>query len=166
MPDHDPLNSICTFLLISVPATIMVPPMNTTVVSPNPAVFTCEADGVSTPVITWWRRESSNNLTQLSSDGTIVTISDRNLTSRMVQSNLTILQSQPVDAAEYVCRATNELRSDAASAVLTVHGMCSDMLHPTFIHVYASRVLICKVLKGAWLHLHIVYVSHRYIVKY
>ena len=97
--------------------------MDTTVVSPNPAVSTCEADGVSTPVITWWRRESSNSLTQLSSDGINVTISDGNLDdSRRNQSNLTILQSQPVDAAEYVCVATNELGSDTASAVLTVYG--------------------------------------------
>ena len=99
--------------------------MDTTVVSPNLAVFTCEADGVSTPVITWWRRESSDSLTQLSSDGINVTISDRNLDSRTRQSNLTILQSQPVDAVEYVCRATNEIGSNTASAVLTVYGKCS-----------------------------------------
>ena len=104
--------------------------MNTTVVSPNPAVFTCEADGVSIPVITWWRRESSNSLTQLYSDGVNVTISDRNLTARTKQSNLTILQPQPVDVAEYVCVATNEIgsnvfASDSASAVLTVYGMCN-----------------------------------------
>ena len=96
--------------------------MDTTVVSPNPAVFTCVADGVSIPVITWWRRELSNSLTQLSSDGVNVTISDRNLTARTRQSNLTILQPQPVDAAEYVCVATNEIGSDTASAVLTVYG--------------------------------------------
>ena len=108
-----------------VPATITVPPMNTTVVSPNLAVFTCEADGVSTPVMTWWRQESSNNLTQLSSDEINITISDRNLNSRTVQSNLTILQPLPVDAAEYICVATNEIGTDTASAVLTVYGKCS-----------------------------------------
>ena len=105
-----------------VPATITISPVDTTVVSPNPAVLTCVADGVSAPVITWWRRESN---VQLSSDGVNVTISNETLDSRTVQSNLTILQSQPVDTAEYVCRATNELRSDTASAVLTVHGMCN-----------------------------------------
>ena len=131
--------SVPTSFPTSVPATINVPPMDTTVVSPNPAVFTCEADGVSTPVITWWRRESSNSLTQLSSDGINVTISDRNFDSRTGQSNLTILWPQPVDAAEYVCRATNEIASNTASAVLTVYGRYSDMLHPTFIHVYASH---------------------------
>ena len=108
-----------------VPATIIVSPMDTTVVSPNPAVFTCEADGVSIPVITWWRRESSNSLTQLSSDDLNVTISDRNLDSRTRQSNLTILQPLPVDAAEYVCRATNEIGSDTASIILIVHGKCN-----------------------------------------
>ena len=99
--------------------------MNTTVVSPSPAVFACEADGVSTPVITWWRQESSDSLTQLSSDEINVTISEENLDSRTVQSNLTILQSLPVDAAEYVCMATNEIGSDTASAVLTVYGKCN-----------------------------------------
>ena len=136
-------------------------------VSPNPAVFTCEADGVSTPEITWWRRESSNSLTQLSSDGINVTISDRNLDSRTRQSNLTILQPRPVDAAEYVCRATNEITSDTASAVLTVYGKCSDMLHPTFIHVYASQVLICKLHKGAWLYLHMeIHSTYIYVCVY
>ena len=116
---------ILTFFPTPVPATIDAPPMDTTVVSPNPAVFTCEADGVSTPVITWWRQEPSNSLTQLSSDGIIVTISDRNLDSRTSQSNLTILNPLPVDTAEYVCVATNEIASDTASAVLTVYGMCN-----------------------------------------
>ena len=121
-PSHD----CTTFLPTPVPGTITVPPMDTTVVSPNPAVFTCVADGVSIPVITWWRQEPS---IQLSSDGINVTISDRNLTSRTVQSNLTILQSQPVDTAEYVCVATNEITSATASEILTVYGKCSDMLH-------------------------------------
>ena len=113
-----------SFQLHAVPATVTVPPMDTTVVSPNPAVFACVANGVSTPVITWWRQESSNSLTQLSSDGINVTISNETLDSRTSQSNLTILQSQPVDAAEYVCMATNEIGSNTASAVLTVYGMC------------------------------------------
>ena len=117
--------SFPTFLPTPVPATIIVSPVNTTVVSPNPAVFTCVADGVSIPVITWWRRELSNNLTQLSSDGINVTILDRNLDSRTIQSNLTILRPQPADAAEYVCVATNTFASDTASAVLTVYGMCN-----------------------------------------
>jgi len=109
----------------SVPATIMIPPINTTVVSPNPAVFTCVADGVLTPVITWWMREPDNSLTQLSSDGVNVTTTEDDLDSRTRQSNLTILQPQPVDAAEYVCVASNELATDMASAVLTVYGRYS-----------------------------------------
>ena len=111
-----------TFLPILVPATIIVPPMDTTVVSPSPAVFICVADGVSTPVMTWWRRKPSGGLTQLSSDGINVTISEENLESRTVQTNLIIFQPLPVDAAEYVCVATNELASVTASAVLTVYG--------------------------------------------
>jgi len=103
----------------------MIPPTNTIVVSPSPAVFTCVADGVLTPVIMWWRRESDNSLTQLSSDGVNVTITEDDLDSRTRQSNLTILQPQPVDAAEYVCVASNELATDMASAVLTVYGRYS-----------------------------------------
>ena len=98
--------------------------MITTVVSSSPAVFTCVADGgtTGTPLMTWWRREPSGSLTQLSSDGINVTIREENLDSRTVRSNLTILQPLPVDAAEYVCMATNELTSVTASAVLTVYG--------------------------------------------
>ena len=117
--------SLPTFHSTPVSATIIVPPMDTTVVSPNPAVFTCVADGVSIPVITWWRREFSNSLTQLSSDEININISDSNLDSRTIQSNLTILRPQPVDAAEYVCVATNAFASDTASAELTVYGMCN-----------------------------------------
>ena len=83
------------------------------------------ADGVTTPAITWWRREPSNSLTQLYSDGVNVTILDRNLDSKTRQSNLTILRPLPVDGAEYVCVATNTFASDTASAVLTVYGMCN-----------------------------------------
>ena len=101
------------------PTTIMIPPINTTVVSPNPAVFICVANGVLTPEITWWRQ---NSLTQLSSHQVNIIITEDNLDSRTLQSNLTILQPQPVDAAEYVCVASNELATDMASAVLTVHG--------------------------------------------
>ena len=111
-----------TFLPTLVPAAIIVPPMDTTVVSPSPAVFTCVADGVTVPLMTWWRQEPSGSLTQLSSDGINVTIREENLDSRTVRSNLTILQPLPVDAAEYVCMATNELASVTASAVLTVYG--------------------------------------------
>ena len=98
--------------------------MDTTVVSPNPAVFTCVADGVLTPEITWWRRELDNSLTQLSSDGVNITITEDNLL-RTRQSDLTVLQPQPVDAAEYVCVASNELATVPASAVLTVYGRYS-----------------------------------------
>ena len=112
-------------IYLSISATIMIPPTNTIVVSPSPAVFTCVADGVLTPVITWWRRESDNSLTQLSSDGVNITITEDNLDSRTRQSNLTVLQPQPVDATEYVCVASNELATDMASAVLTVYGRYS-----------------------------------------
>ena len=105
-----------------VPPSIIVPPMNVTVVSPKHAVFTCVADGVTIPAITWWRREFNDSLTQLSSDRINVTISDEDLDPRRVQSTLTILQSQPGDAAEYVCMAINEVDLDTASAALTVYG--------------------------------------------
>ena len=111
-----------TFLLALVPAAIIVPPMDTTVVSPSPAVFICVADWVTVPLMTWWRWEPSGSLTRLSSDGINVTIREENLDSRTVRSNLTILQPLPIDAAEYVCMATNELASVTASAVLTVYG--------------------------------------------
>ena len=99
--------------------------MNTTVVSPNPAVFTCVADGDPTPVITWWRQGLDNSLTQLSSDGVNITITVDNLDPRTRQSNLTILQPVPVEAAEYVCVASNELATDMASSLLTVYGRYS-----------------------------------------
>ena len=122
-----------------VSATIMIPPSNTTVVSPSPAVFTCVADGVLTPVITWWRQESDNSLTQLSSDGVNITITEDNLDSRTRQSNLTVLQPQPVDATEYVCVASNELATDMASAVLTVYGRYSWFELQCIIHTYTGR---------------------------
>ena len=41
---------------------------------------------------------------------------------RMIVSNLTIIMTDPSDAGEYMCMATNIIGQDTAAAKLTVHG--------------------------------------------
>ena len=41
---------------------------------------------------------------------------------RMVLSNLTIIMTDPSDAGEYICMATNVAGQDTAAAELTVYG--------------------------------------------
>ena len=41
---------------------------------------------------------------------------------RMIMSNLTIIMTDPSDAGEYMCMATNIVGQDTAAAELTVHG--------------------------------------------
>ena len=107
-------------LRTTVAPNIITSPSSISVVSPDEATFTCEADGVRRPNITWWRTNELGILTQLSS-GINYTI-DEFPSGRELWSNLTVLDTQPSDDTNYSCVATNEAGSSSASASLTVYG--------------------------------------------
>ena len=107
-------------LSLSVAPSITTPPVDVTVTSPETAAFTCEADSVPTPTITWWRYDTT--LTEVTDAMENVTIDVTTGDPRTVMSTLTFTNTQPVLAAQYQCTASNLLGMAAENVTLTVNG--------------------------------------------
>ena len=97
---------------------IQVSPEDVVVLSPDTAMFYCEAFGVLTPDITWMR--NGVTLVSGSDDITIIT----NVVDSVRNNTLQIVNTVPDDAASYTCLATNAAGNDTASATLVVNGKC------------------------------------------
>ena len=89
-------------------------PANTVVISPNVAMFYCEAVGVLTPNISW---QMNGNYLESRGD---VEISIDTRDSRR-NSTLYIRNTVPSDAGNYTCVAATAAGNVSASAVLTVN---------------------------------------------
>ena len=127
------LLSLSLSLSLSLP---LVPPMitespeNTTVVSPDNAIFNCVATARPRPAITWWRREENGSLTQIPSDSGGYSMTNTNSSKeRVLTSTLTIIETEPSDALIYICVAENIAGTTHTSTELTVHGKCSLVLY-------------------------------------
>ena len=114
-------NNVCFFFVV--PANITMAPVDVTVVSPNDATFTCVADGVPRPNITWLRPNDSMNIMEIPTmlPG-ILMVMEMMVDERTTMSTLQLFMVQPIFAAEFTCRATNDLRTDERIANLIVHG--------------------------------------------
>ena len=108
---------------------VTTPPMDQAVVSPDSATFTCVAEGLARPTITWF---------VLTGDGPqglpagVLVQSMNGIGDRQVMSTLTIANTQPLLAGMYVCNATNDVDVEVAMATLTVNSelsMCCHELH-------------------------------------
>ena len=99
---------------------IQTPPENLTVVQPEDANFFCEATARPGPTITWWRMEDGGAVQLM--DGADYTIVDGATGERVRNSNLTVVGTQPSDALDYFCRATNIVDDVEATAEFIVHG--------------------------------------------
>ena len=95
-------------------------PENLTVVQPKDATFFCEATARPGPNITWWRVEEGVPV-QLD-DGIDYTIVEGATGERIRNSTLTVVGTEPSDALDYFCRASNMAGEVEATAELTVHG--------------------------------------------
>ena len=116
--------------------TITTPPVTQTVVLQNYSFsLTCDASGVPTPDITWWRTWSNGSSTQLFA-GQYVSIITSSVVARNTSSNLTIQSAQPSDAGNYTCTATNVVGSVSATANVIVQGKCY------FPHIYVINFFI------------------------
>ena len=107
-------------LSISVAPSITTPPVDIIVTSPETAVFTCEADGVPIPTITWWRYDTI--LTEVTDAMENVTINVTTSDPRTVMSTLTFTNTQPILAAQYRCTTSNLLGMASENVTLTVNG--------------------------------------------
>ena len=98
---------------------ILDPPGNLTVVEPETATFSCLATGRPRPAIVWVQL---SDMTQVQSSDFTIDSEGMEIGHRERRSNLTILGTQPSDAAAYGCVAMNEAGIDMDQATLTVHG--------------------------------------------
>ena len=94
--------------------------MSVSVVSPDPAMFSCTADGVPRPDITWLRVNNGTEMEVLEDSSTQITTTIVN--DRLVMSYLTFHETHPFRSGVYVCLATNRLGSSRAMGKLTVNG--------------------------------------------
>ena len=105
-------------LFLSVAPTIYQQLQDQVAVQPNTATFTCSANGLSRPAISWLRLVNGQQLTiSQSSKYSIVTapVGTQNVTSTLTVSNTAI-----DDAVSYTCNATNQAGSAASTGSLTV----------------------------------------------
>ena len=89
-------------------------------VQPEDATFSCEATARPGPTITWWRVEGGGAVQLM--NGVDYTIVDGATGERVRNSTLTVVGTQPSDALDYFCRATNMADETESTAELTVHG--------------------------------------------
>ena len=100
---------------------ITVPPQDQTVVAPASVSFTCVAEGLPTPNITWFTFTESLGLTELDTQDSNISTSTN---GRQLMSVLTLSTVEPfmTTAITYLCNASNVVSQDGAMATLTVHG--------------------------------------------
>ena len=103
------------------PPTITTAPEHHTVVRSENATFSCQATGIPTPTISWWKEESGILFEIVQMEGTTV-IEEEEDEAGSRHSTLTILSTQISDAGMYVCIAENVVGTDTATAELIVHG--------------------------------------------
>ncbi len=129
-------SSIYLYHSFTVAPSISVPPVNVSVVSPDPTLLSCTADGLPSPYISWFRLDNGTEVV-LTTDSVLqidTIFADDN---RTVMSNLTFNETQPFRSGVYVCVASNLLESVRAMAQLTVNGKSSFVWMPT---VYVALV--------------------------
>ena len=94
--------------------------------SPDPAMFSCTADGVPRPDITWLRVNNGTEMELMEDSSTHITTTIVN--DRLVISTLTFHETHPFRSGVYVCSVTNLLGSASQVAELTVNGELKNYL--------------------------------------
>ena len=100
-------------------------PVTQTIVSPNNVSFSCMANGVPAPNITWLRINNSMlvSLEEVYAPDDMLRIDRQFLDGRTIVSTLSFFGVQPEIASNYTCKAVNLAGVDEAVAQLIVHGM-------------------------------------------
>ena len=118
----------------TVAPSITAPPMSVSVVSPDPAMFSCTADGVPRPDITWLRVNNGTEMEVMEDSSTQIT--NTTLSDRLIMSILTFNETQPFRSGAYVCSAENLLDSAREVAELTVNGELKNYLQECVLTVW------------------------------
>ena len=115
---------ISYILSLIVAPMFLTPPEDLTVVAPEDATFFCEATARPGPNITWWRRVEGGDpvLMFRLDDGIDYTIVEGATGERIRNSTLTVNGTEPSDALDYICMASNMAGTVEATAELIVHG--------------------------------------------
>ena len=121
----------------TVAPSITAPPMSVSVVSPDPAMFSCTADGVPRPDITWLRVNNGTE-TEMPEDSS-TQITTTTLNGRLIMSILTFNKTQPFRSGMYVCSVTNLLGSAREMAGLIVNGELKNFLQECILTVWLYR---------------------------
>ena len=98
------------------PPAITGNPVNTTVVSPENATFSCETEGRPRPTIQWLYNGTSIT------NGPHYMISESQQEETYSTSLLTVLSVIPFDDGLYECVTSNLVEDTSESATLTVYG--------------------------------------------
>ena len=109
------------FSISTAAPSITAPPMSVSVVSPDPAMFSCTADGVPRPDITWLRVNNGTEMEVMEDSSTQITTTT--LSDHLIMSVLAFNETQPFRSGTYVCSGTNLLGSVREMAGMTVNGL-------------------------------------------
>ena len=82
-----------------------------------PVTFTCKATGEPVPTISWYFNDDPINVSN-----TIDYNMSSTVNGTVVESLLTVFDTQSSDVGRYICRAENIFGSDQSSGVLTING--------------------------------------------
>ena len=102
-------------------------PMNQIVVSAGNTTFTCVAEGLPRPTISWFFTVRNGSLLELPRDDSTLGLSIEDTTGpgdRVKMSAINITNILPFLSTTYTCEASNEVDTQVAVANLTVLSKC------------------------------------------
>ena len=112
-------------------------PMNQLVVSPGNTTFTCVAEGLPRPTISWFITVPNGSLVELPRNDSVLGLSIEDTTrpgDREEMSVITITNILPFLGVTYTCVACNEVDTQVAAAILTVLSKCK----PLWLEMYST----------------------------
>ena len=110
--------------------------MNQLVVSPGNTTFTCVAEGLPRPTISWFITVPDGSLVELPRNDSVLGLSIADTTGpgdRVTMSVISITNILPFLGVTYTCVVSNEVSTEVAAANLTVQSKCK----PLWLEMYS-----------------------------
>ena len=114
-------------------------PMNRIVVSPGDTTFTCVAEGLPRPTISWFITVPNGSLVELPRNDPALGLSIEDTTGpgdRVIMSDITITNILPFLGTTFTCIVCNEVNTQVAAANLTVLSKCK----PLWLEMYSINI--------------------------